>query len=168
MTSVNECPDPSIVPDDVWMQDDFERAVSLNEVSRKVIKEYVTLDFHFYVDSKCGSSTAYDYTCQVISPGLLYLNFRDAVHEGDGDGVLRIWKYILLIWKATGHRNYACEVFPLLFWYHLLLSPNLAEQLKWSRFINVHGLPGHNIRSASGFHLTSPVLPEAHKRYCSM
>ena len=44
-------------------------------------------------------STAYDYTCQVISLSLLYLNFKDAVHEGDGDRVLS-WKYFfLLIWK---------------------------------------------------------------------
>lgn len=27
----------------------------------------------------------------------------------------------------------------------MLLSPHLAEQLMWSRFVNVHGLPGHNI-----------------------
>ena len=29
--------------------------------------------------------------------------------------------------------------------YHLTLSPRLAEQLKWSRFINTHGSAGHNI-----------------------
>ena len=27
----------------------------------------------------------------------------------------------------------------------MVLSPRIAEQLKWSRFINVHGLPGHNV-----------------------
>ena len=29
--------------------------------------------------------------------------------------------------------------------YFVVLSPNLAEQLKWSRFVNVHGFPGCNI-----------------------
>ena len=53
MTSVNDCPDPSIVPEDVWMQDDSERTATL-KVSRQVIEEYVSLDFHFDVDSKCG------------------------------------------------------------------------------------------------------------------
>ena len=27
----------------------------------------------------------------------------------------------------------------------MILPPHLAEQVKWSRFINVHGLPGHSI-----------------------
>ena len=81
----------------------------------------------------------------MISVGFLYLNFKDAVCEGDSDTVLRNWNIFLLIWKATGHSNYTCEAFTLLSQYHLLLPPNLAEQLKWSWFINVHGLPGHNI-----------------------
>ena len=64
---------------------------------------------------------------------------------GDGDRVIAIWKYLMLIFKAMGHRNYAAEAFTLLSQYHLTLPPNLAEQLKWSRFVNVHGLPGDNI-----------------------
>ena len=64
MTSVNDCPDPSIVPEDMWMPEDSERAATLNKVSRQVIEEYDSLDFHFDVDSKCDLSTAYDYTCK--------------------------------------------------------------------------------------------------------
>lgn len=37
------------------------------------------------------------------------------------------------------------EAHTLLTQYFVTLPHNLAEQLKWSRFINVHGLPGHNI-----------------------
>lgn len=44
-----------------------------------------------------------------------------------------------------GHRNYAAKTLTLLSQYHLTLPRNLAEQLKWSRCVNVHGLPGHNI-----------------------
>lgn len=29
--------------------------------------------------------------------------------------------------------------------YHITLPPRLAEQLKWSRFINTHGIIAHNI-----------------------
>ena len=52
---------------------------------------------------------------------------------------------MLLLFKATGRKNCAIEAFTLLSQYHITLTSNLAEQLKWSRFINVHGLPGHNI-----------------------
>ncbi len=37
------------------------------------------------------------------------------------------------------------EAFILLAQCHITLPPNLCEQVKWSRFINVHGLAGHNV-----------------------
>ena len=52
---------------------------------------------------------------------------------------------MLLLFRATGRKNYAIEAFTLLSQYHTTLPSNLAEQLKWSYFIHVHGLPGHNI-----------------------
>ena len=76
------------------------------------------------------------YSCEILGLGL---EFKDAVREGDGERVMRVWKYFL---KAT---NYSIEALTLLAQYHLILPPCLAKQLKWSRFINVHGLPGHNI-----------------------
>ena len=44
-----------------------------------------------------------------------------------------------------GHKNYAAEALTLLSQCHITLPQNLAEQLKWSRFINTRGLPGHNV-----------------------
>ncbi len=81
----------------------------------------------------------------MLTLGLLFFDFKDAVREGDGDQMLLIWKYMLLLFKATGRKNYAIEALTLLSQYHITLPHNLAEQLKWSRFVNVHGLPGHNI-----------------------
>ncbi len=52
---------------------------------------------------------------------------------------------MLILFKATGRKNYAIEALTLLSQYHILLPCNLVEQLKWSRFVNVRGLPGHNI-----------------------
>ena len=37
------------------------------------------------------------------------------------------------------------EAFTLLTQYYFLLPPNIAEQLKWSRFVNFYGLPGRNV-----------------------
>ena len=158
MTSLEDVPDPNIVAEDIWWQDDMVRASLLQRISGHIVDEYVDLASVFEdpsLSEESGGGTAnnavrekgtvYDYTCEVISLGLLYLNFKDAVREGDGDRILLMWKYLMLIWKATGHKNYAIEAFTLLSQYHLILPPNLAEQLKWSRFVNVHGLPGHNI-----------------------
>ena len=51
----------------------------------------------------------------------------------------------LLIFKSSRWVNYAIEAFTTIFQYHLLLPDRLAKQLLWSRFVNTHGQPGHNI-----------------------
>ena len=86
----------------------------------------------------------YDYECEVMSLGLLFMDFKDAIREGDGNRVL-IWKYLLLLFKASGRTHYSIEALTILTQYQIVLPPNLAEQLKWSRFVNTVGLPGHNI-----------------------
>ena len=53
--------------------------------------------------------------------------------------------YLLLLFKASGRTNYSIEALTILSHYYLILPPRLAEQLKWSRFVNTHGLPSHNI-----------------------
>ena len=56
-----------------------------------------------------------------------------------------MWKYFLLLFRATKHTNYAMEALTLLTQCFVTLPENLAEQIKWSRFINVHGQLGRNI-----------------------
>ena len=51
----------------------------------------------------------------------------------------------MLIFKATKHKNYALEALTMLTQSFMVLSPNLAEQLKWNHFVNVPGFPGRNI-----------------------
>ena len=51
----------------------------------------------------------------------------------------------MLIFKATAHRNYALESFITLAQCEWFLPPRQAMQLKYSRFINVHGRQGCNI-----------------------
>ena len=85
------------------------------------------------------TSSMYDYTQKVISLGLLYLNYKVVGREGDGERVIRMWKYLLLIFRATAHTNYAMEALTLLLQSCIILPPNLAEQVKWCRFVNVHG-----------------------------
>ena len=55
--------------------------------------------------------------------------------------MLSIRKYLFLLFKATDKKNCAIESFTVLAQYNILLPPSIGEQLKWSRLINVHGLP---------------------------
>ena len=139
MSSLN---DMSVLSHDLWIQDDEVRREILNDIASHVVNQHVDLAIVFKdPSSKETPGTAYDYACDAHIRPL----HKDTVWEGDGEHVLLLWKFMLLIFKATGRKNYALEALTLLSQYYILLPPNLVEQLKWSSFINVHGCPGHNI-----------------------
>ena len=77
--------------------------------------------------------------------GTFYLEFSDAIREGDGERVLRCWRYLLPICKSADRRNYAFEVINMLRQYEFDLPPRQAQELLYSRFISTHARPGHNI-----------------------
>lgn len=76
---------------------------------------------------------------------MLYLEFQDAIREGDGARVLTCWKYFLPIFKASGRKNYALEALNLLFQVTHRLPPRLRMQVLYSRFVNTQGRAGCNI-----------------------
>lgn len=85
------------------------------------------------------------YAREVLSLGLLYMEYCDAIREGDGLRILRCWRYMLLIFKATDKRKYAIQASTLLFQHHYIFTERMRSQLLWSRTVNVHGKPGRNI-----------------------
>jgi len=85
------------------------------------------------------------YATETLTLGLIWLAFNDAVAEGDGDRVLLCWKFLLVIFRVKGQRNYCKEAIVLLMQYHCTFSERKAAQLKWSRFINTSGKQGKNI-----------------------
>ena len=146
MSSIIDLPLPTLVPSDAWMLSDADRRSIVMDTASEVVQQHVDLLIQFADGKKHKEpDTVYAFASELLSLGLLYFEFKDAVKEGDGDRLFRVWKYLLLLFKASNKKNYAVEAFTLLAQYHMLLPPRLAEQLKWSRFVNVHGLPGHNI-----------------------
>ena len=85
------------------------------------------------------------YARELLMLGLIYNEFSDGIREGDGERVIRCWKFLMLIFKAAQRKNYSCEAFALLAQIKFILSPRLSQQLTWSRFINTRGGKGHNI-----------------------
>lgn len=148
MSSVNDIPSSTVIdsPEDVWMMDDTERKCILYDVASQVVEGYIDLSTRFAETKRRPSADGvHAYACETLSLGLLYLEFKDSIKENDGDRILVVWQYFLLLFKAAKRTNYSVEAFTLLSQYHLILPPHLAEQLKWSRCVNTHGLPGHNI-----------------------
>ena len=53
----------------------------------------------------------YNYNCALLADGLFFLNFLDAVSEGDGFRLITQYKYMMLYCRADGHHSnkYALE-----------------------------------------------------------
>ena len=70
---------------------------------------------------------------------------KDAWEQGAGKRMIHCWRLLLPHFKAADRRKYAFEALRLQFQIQATLSPHLAHQLTWNRFINTHGGAGHNI-----------------------
>lgn len=75
------------------------------------------------------------YQKALLDYGMLILNFWDGISEGDGERVIRCWKFFLLYLKHQGvsANKYALEALYLLFQIYALLSPQAAHRLIWNR-----------------------------------
>ncbi len=144
MKTLKDAPEPSLFPsDEMNTSDEF---VAVLEASTRVILSQFT-DFSYPPKPAKHSPDDHvqEYAKEVLTMGLFYLEYHDAIREGDGERVLRCWKFLLLFFKATRHPNYSIEAINLLSQFYYLLTPRMAKQLLWSRFVNSQGGRGHNI-----------------------
>ncbi|XP_066933555.1 uncharacterized protein [Clytia hemisphaerica] len=88
-----------------------------------------------------GEDPVFNYGCVSLSYGLLLKNLGDAIKEGDGERVVRCWKYFTYVFKSTGqaHKNYALAGLRLIASIKGLLTPAKAHELIWNRFCNTAG-----------------------------
>ena len=116
---------------------------SLDDVANSIIMNYVRLqkdsDQDEFVDKVCV------YSMEVLTLGLLWHGFHDAIREGDGERILRYWRYLMVVFTASNNYNYAKEAVHLLLQYHYTLSERQKAQLLWSRCVNTTGVAGANI-----------------------
>lgn len=87
----------------------------------------------------------YNYSTLRMSMGMLLRNFDNAVKEGDGERILRCWKFALLIYRAKNHTKYALAALQLQACIQALLSPRESNCLMWNRTVSNRGGPGCNI-----------------------
>lgn len=64
---------------------------------------------------KLQSDDRFNYACVHLGFRLLLRSFKEAVKEGDEEGIIiRCWEMSLLIWRAYGHTKYAYVAFHLI------------------------------------------------------
>ncbi|KAL5502833.1 hypothetical protein EMCRGX_G009668 [Ephydatia muelleri] len=118
-----------------------DQQAALESLVVSICSKFINISYP-YRDYKDSSDHILKYTMEVMSLGLLYLEFKDAVREGDGFRVLRCWKFFFLLFRGTGHKNYCIEALQLLASYYYILPPRYAAQMLWGRFVNIHGKTG--------------------------
>ena len=87
----------------------------------------------------------FNYGCLHISLGLLIRDAEDAVKEGDGECLVRVWKFLTLLFCLTGCHKYALAGLRLMASIEGLLTPRKAHQLTWNRFAGVKEGTGKRI-----------------------
>lgn len=88
------------------------------------------------------SDDKYDYGTLTLSLGLLLRDADDAVKEGDGERLCRVWKFLTFLYRVTGNNKYALVGLRLTACQIGLLTPRRAHQLKWNRFAASKSGPG--------------------------
>ena len=111
-------------PEILWTCADEERKAVMNSVCEKIVDNFVKFSF---TDSPKGSTDeVHNYACNLLSIGMFFLAYRDAIEEGDGERVLECWRYMLPLFHNCGRTNYANEAFILLCQYYFELPPQQA------------------------------------------
>lgn len=107
-----------------------------------------------------------NYQLALLEYGMLFLNFSDAISEGDGLRILRCWKFFLMFLKVDGasSRKYALEGLHLISQVYAILSPRDAHRLIWNRFVKSKYGMGGNIPLDLALEHYNRVLKEVIKK----
>ena len=89
----------------------------------------------------------YNYQSSLMEYLMLIRNFQDAISEGDGERIIRCWKFFLPYLKAdgAGSRKYCLEGLHLLIQVYCTLSKRDAYRLMWNRSVKAKTGLGGNI-----------------------
>ena len=88
-----------------------------------------TVNLHLLDEESLGTAIGdLDYSREVLTLSLLYAEYHDATTEADGLHLLWCWKFLLPVFKASGHKNYSLAILHSMAQYYILLPTRLAQQ----------------------------------------
>ena len=145
MKATSDKPDHVLLDDDLWIKSKDNRKLVLAQVTKEICLKYVDILSHHNLEDDIQGDGVKAYAVQVLSQGLLYMEFSDAIREGDGYRIIRCWHYLMLVFRSRQRKNYCIEGLNLLAQFHFYLNERQSHELIWSRCINIHELPGRNI-----------------------
>jgi len=122
-------------------------ATDVASLSESIVNQYIniTVPSTSTIISIKSTDKVCMYGMEILTLGLLWHNFHDSIREGDGERLMRNWKFNLLVFKAARCKNYRIEALNIILQANYLLSPRESAQLKWCRCVNTSNQQGHNI-----------------------
>lgn len=149
MATVKDEPEKTFFPEGASKLDTLARRNITILAVNEVLAKFADFSYGEKEEEEGENSTIHDgvhaYACNLLSSGLLLMEFIDAVREGDGNRIIRCWRYFLLHFKVSNRTNYSIEAFTVLAQQYFFLSPRMAMQLTWNRTVNIHGRAGKNV-----------------------
>ena len=129
MKSLSDIPSGDIISDlpNAWMNSAEYRQNFLADVCDGVVDQFIS--FSFNENGKIHKDKVYNYSMHLLCLGSFYLEYVDAIKEGDGQRVLRCWKYLLPIFRSSGLPNYSFEVMNMLCQCKFKLTPRQSAEL---------------------------------------
>lgn len=113
MSTLNDMPsNTELFPEGSDQLDSNQRRIVLLLAIREVVDRFVDVSLlsceltenssaSTQKGSTSGDDNVMEYAREVLSTGLLYMEFADGIREGDGLRILRCWRAFLPIFKAT-------------------------------------------------------------------
>ena len=134
------------LPPGIYKASQDDQMAFLRRLAAQVVEQCTLIEGTY--TSACVEETrdgVYNYARVLCHFGTLVIEFRDAWAEGDGDRIFQCWRLFMPHFIACGRTKYALEALRLQFQVKAILSPQLAHQIKWDRFVNTRGGMGRNI-----------------------
>lgn len=97
MTKQDDMPTHDLLDCNLWLEDVETRK---NILESEISLSFVDIFAHHDLTDDIESDHVKRYAVEVLSLGLLYMEFSDSIREGDGDRILRCWRYLMLLFKA--------------------------------------------------------------------
>ena len=79
----------------------------MNTLSTQHLWQMIKIKYLHKTRRKISQDYIYNYYQGKLAFGLLLFEFEDADKESDGDRLLNVYKFALLIYKCYGHHKYA-------------------------------------------------------------
>ena len=113
MSSLDDTPSSAHFPQGCTQLNPKQHWKVLRLAIKDIVEQFVDIDYPS--PAKKDNDHVRAYAKEVLSLGLLLKEFVDAIREGDGERIIRCWRYSLPFFKCSDRKNYSVEAFNLLF-----------------------------------------------------